>query len=70
MSSPHARVGKRLWPAATCHSMALDPRARGKTPGHCWSFSCHATQLLVLRWILEIFEPSTTVALVQCDGNR
>jgi len=31
-----------------------------KTTRYCWSFCFHATRLLLLRWILEIFEPSTT----------
>ena len=30
------------------------------TGGYCWSFPFHATRLLVRRWILEIFRPSTT----------
>jgi hypothetical protein len=28
--------------------------------GYCWSFYFHATRLLLLRWILEIFGPSMT----------
>ena len=28
--------------------------------GYCWSFPFHTTRLLVRRWILEIFRPSTT----------
>jgi len=27
---------------------------------YCWSFYFHATRLLLLRWIFEIFGPSTT----------
>ena len=27
--------------------------------GYCWSFYCHVTRLLLLRWLLEIFRSST-----------
>ena len=30
-----------------------------KTVGYCWSSSFHAIRLLLLRWILAIFGPST-----------
>src|SRR5215471_8339677 len=38
---------------------AADPDSSQKTAGYCWSFYFHVTWLLSLRWILEIFGPST-----------
>jgi hypothetical protein len=47
-----------------CHSLLWMIRSGGQivdiTPRYCWSFSFHATRLLLLRWILEILGPSTT----------
>jgi hypothetical protein len=36
----------------------LTPLKSQKTTGYCWSSSFHATWLLLLRWILEVFGPS------------
>ena len=38
----------------------MDTRADvALTGGYCWSFYFHVTRLLILRWLLKIFRPST-----------
>jgi hypothetical protein len=46
--------------AGKLSSIRTPPQHKQKTPGYCWSFYIHATRLLLLRWIREIFGPSTT----------
>jgi hypothetical protein len=41
------------------HTRPPRPQSCQKTPGYCWSFYFHVTRLRLLRWLLEIFGPST-----------
>jgi hypothetical protein len=45
----------------TSRGVSTDKTQRGKTFGYCWSSYFQAIRLLLLRWILAIFGPSTKV---------
>jgi hypothetical protein len=55
-SSGHRFLAWVVRHASWTYGKGLQPVA--KTGGYCWSFYFHAPRLLLLRWILEIFEPS------------
>src|SRR5262249_54563908 len=63
------RVRKTPLPFVACDRKAAILRVQiwsahksdivGLTPGYCWSSYFHVIRLLLLRWILAMFRPST-----------